>query len=135
MSVQEIHAESELDILKSTHKYVLIDFTATWCPPCRAIAPFYANLAKKHTIDSALAFAKVDVDEVPDVARQYGITAMPSFLVLVDGEPAGVDVAETGISGGGAVVVEDKVGLIRGADPKNLTALAAKLEELAKTDA
>ena len=119
--LHSLHSQEELDALRTSHKYVVIDFWADWCPPCKAIAPFYANLAKEHSVPEFLAFAKIDVEELPDITKTYGISAMPTFLVLVDGEPEGVDV------GGPA----GKVQLIRGADPKGLTTLATKLKELA----
>ncbi|KAK1751289.1 thioredoxin-like protein [Echria macrotheca] len=132
---QPIHIPSlsALTDLSKTHKYILIDFWADWCPPCKAIAPMFSALAKKHGVPDALAFAKVDVEEAPEITQQFGITAMPTFLLLVDGEPGGIDVNDGVKSlGGGAVVGPDgKFGMIRGADPRNLTLLAEKLHALA----
>jgi len=128
--VHSIHSLEEFENLKSKHKYILIDFWADWCPPCKAIAPFYANLAKKHGVPDVFAFAKVDTEEVPEISQEYGITSLPSFLVLRDGKPQGVE-ADVEALGRGAVVAGGEVGLIRGADPKSLTFLATKLNELA----
>ncbi|KAL9273119.1 Thioredoxin H-type 1-like protein [Drosera capensis] len=64
-------------------KKVVVDFTASWCGPCRFIAPILADIAKKtpHVI-----FLKVDVDELKAVAEELAVEAMPTFLFLKDGE-------------------------------------------------
>ncbi|CAA2998024.1 thioredoxin H-type 1 [Olea europaea subsp. europaea] len=66
-----------------TKKLVVIDFTASWCGPCRVISPIFAEIAKKtpHVI-----FLKVDVDELRDVAEEFNVEAMPTFLFLKDGK-------------------------------------------------
>lgn len=130
--VHSIHSPADLTSLTTTHRYVLLDFWADWCPPCKAIAPFFAQLARKHGVANRLAFAKVDVEELAEVSQGYGITAMPSFLVLVDGKPQGVVVPGFEKSAGGAVVSDGRVGLVRGADPKALTALGEALARLVK---
>lgn len=56
---------------------------ATWCGPCKVIAPKIVDLAKKYT---NVKFYKLDVDEVPDVAQELGVRAMPTFLIFKNGE-------------------------------------------------
>jgi thioredoxin 1 len=56
------------------------------CPPCKAIAPLFADLASKNSIPAGLAFAKVDVDTQAAVSKRYGISAMPTFILLEKGK-------------------------------------------------
>ena len=62
---------------------VLVDFTAAWCPPCKAIAPILDELADEYA--GSLRIVKVDVDENPSVAMRFGIRSMPTLVVLRDG--------------------------------------------------
>ncbi|KAJ6399527.1 hypothetical protein OIU77_020145 [Salix suchowensis] len=68
---------------KGSQKLIVVDFTATWCPPCRMIAPIFAELAKKFP---TVTFLKVDVDELKAVAEEWNVEAMPTFLFLKDGK-------------------------------------------------
>lgn len=61
----------------------LVDFWATWCGPCRMVAPIVEELAAE-TQD--VTFAKVDVDENPDVAMGLGITSIPTLMLFKDGK-------------------------------------------------
>ena len=57
----------------------VVDFTATWCKPCKAIAPLFDELCAAHP--STAIFAKVDVDDMQDLAMERGVAAMPTFNV------------------------------------------------------
>ncbi len=65
---------------------VIIDFTATWCPPCQMIKPVFEELAQQYL--GKIVFVKVDVDDQSEIAQQYGITCMPTFIVLKGGQVA-----------------------------------------------
>ncbi|MET8563367.1 thioredoxin [Streptomyces flaveolus] len=72
------------DVLLSD-KPVLVDFWATWCPPCRAVAPILDKLAAEHA--DTLKVVKLDVDQNPQTASQYGITSIPTMKVFQGGKP------------------------------------------------
>lgn len=61
----------------------VIDFYATWCGPCKRLAPILENLEKKY--DGKIAFRRVDIDQNPDMAAEYNVQAVPT-LVIIDGE-------------------------------------------------
>lgn len=73
------------DLVK-TDKLSITDFFATWCGPCKAIAPVLEKFSQEFT---NVQFLKVDVDESNDIAQEYGVTAMPTFVLFKDGEPIG----------------------------------------------
>jgi thioredoxin 1 len=67
----------------SEGKLVVIDFSATWCGPCKQIAPLFKELSEAV---SDVIFVKVDVDDNPDTAAKYQVSAMPTFLFIKAGE-------------------------------------------------
>ncbi|XP_039053263.1 thioredoxin H1-like isoform X2 [Hibiscus syriacus] len=67
---------------KTSDRLVVVDFTASWCGPCRFMAPILSDLAKKMP---QVLFLKVDVDELPSVAQDWAIEAMPTFIFLKGG--------------------------------------------------
>jgi len=81
-----VHVESlsHLDELKAKAKAagagvpIVLDFTATWCGPCRMIAPHFEALSKEHDA----CFCKVDVDQADDVAAHFVVRSMPTFVFL-----------------------------------------------------
>ncbi len=63
---------------------VLVDFWAEWCAPCRAMSPFVDKLAEE--LDGRLKVVKINTQDNPEVPARYGITAIPTFLVIKGGE-------------------------------------------------
>ena len=66
---------------------VLVDFWAPWCGPCRMVAPIVEELAEDY--DGRVKFVKLNTDENPMVAGQYGIRSIPTLLVFKDGDKVG----------------------------------------------
>ena len=64
---------------------VLVDFTAAWCPPCRAMKPVLEEFAAARP---ELKVVQVDVDESASTAARYGVLSMPTFILFRDGAPA-----------------------------------------------
>lgn len=70
-------------VIGNKSKLSIVDFYATWCGPCKAIAPVFDKLAE--TIPE-VEFARVDVEKAEDVAQEYAVNAMPTFIMFQDGE-------------------------------------------------
>lgn len=76
-------ASFDSDVL-GRDEVVLVDFWATWCGPCRAIAPILEELAKDY--DGRAKIVKVDVDTNPQSAVRFGIRSIPTLFVFKNGE-------------------------------------------------
>ncbi|BDD55325.1 hypothetical protein MAP00_000859 [Monascus purpureus] len=63
---------------------VVVDFFATWCGPCKAVSPVVGKLSETY---ANVRFIQVDVDKVPSVAGELGVTAMPTFVLFKNGSP------------------------------------------------
>ncbi len=83
MSVLHVNQESFEKIIHESSKPVLVDFWATWCGPCRMLAPVLEEVAEER---QDITVCKVDVDEERELALEYGISSIPTLLVFKNGE-------------------------------------------------
>ena len=85
-TIQEVtDSEFEATVLKSD-KPVLVDFWATWCGPCRMIAPIVEQIRSE--LGDKVTVVKMDIDENPSVPMQLGIMSIPTVIIFKDGKPA-----------------------------------------------
>ena len=82
MSVVKI-TEENFDLVKNSEKTVLLDFYADWCGPCRMVSPIVDQIADENP---QYFIGKVNVDEQPALAMQFGVTSIPTLVVLKDGK-------------------------------------------------
>ncbi|KAI0132434.1 thioredoxin-like protein [Xylariales sp. AK1849] len=87
MTVHNIQTVEAFREAIAKNKVVMLDCFATWCGPCKAIAPLLANHSNNEKYQG-IFFAKIDVDDLPELSQELGIRAMPTFMLFKDGEKA-----------------------------------------------
>eukprot|EP00041_Stephanoeca_diplocostata_P008473 m.125698 g.125698 ORF g.125698 m.125698 type:complete len:146 (+) comp17337_c0_seq7:196-633(+) len=81
-TVVSIDSDIEWSRIMSLKDFALVDFYATWCPPCRAAAPVFGRMSTQY---NGITFAKTNVDTCAAIAKQQGISAMPTFKLYKKG--------------------------------------------------
>ena len=83
---KEIHSAADFEKEIINHKgYALVDFWATWCQPCRMMAPVLESAEQQ--LGDKINFVKVDVDEQQQLAAEFDIMSIPTLVVFQDGKP------------------------------------------------
>jgi thioredoxin 1 len=73
------------ETVNSGPQTVLVDFWAEWCGPCKMIAPVVEEIATERV--GEVVVGKLNIDEAPELAQRYGITAIPTLIVFKNGQP------------------------------------------------
>lgn len=105
-NVVEIGSTAQFASLLKSSRVVIADFYATWCQPCKVIAPVFESIAEELSVPGAVTFVKINTEEQPDIASQHSVRAMPTFILFRDSK------------------VIDRV---QGANPAKLQALVQKI--------
>lgn len=84
MALMELNTKSFDSEVLSSEFPVLVDFWAPWCGPCKALTPTIEKLAEEYS--AKIRFAKVNIDDSPDIAARYSIMSIPTLLLFVKGE-------------------------------------------------
>jgi thioredoxin len=86
MTVKELSSDSEFNKYIGSSQLTVVDFYATWCGPCKAIAPSFDSLSTRY---KQVQFGRCDVDRMQSVSQRYGITGMPTFKFFRSGKEVG----------------------------------------------
>ena len=84
MAVTEVTQDNVNETVKQASQPVIIDVYAEWCGPCKQMEPIFEQLAKE--LGDHYKFVSLNVDEARDLAIEYGVTSVPTFIFLKDGE-------------------------------------------------
>jgi thioredoxin 1 len=82
--VVELNDKNFDEVVNNSDKPILVDFWAGWCGPCRVMGPIVEEIAEKY--GDKMNFAKLNVDDYPQVAAKFGVMSIPTFLVFENGE-------------------------------------------------
>jgi thioredoxin 1 len=83
MAVLKVNKDIFETQVKTSEKTVLVDFYADWCGPCRMVSPIVDEIAEEYPV---ILVCKVNVDENPDLASEFGIVSIPTLIVMKNGE-------------------------------------------------
>ncbi len=79
-------AEQFEETINDPDRPALVDFWAEWCGPCKMVAPGVERLAKEY--EGRMTFAKLNIDEVPEISSSYGVRSIPTLIIFREGKAA-----------------------------------------------
>lgn len=85
--VKGLNTEIFNQTISQSKKIVVVDFYADWCGPCQIMKPIFEELSEDENYQQKVDFIKVNVDENPELANQYNVFSIPTFIFFRDGQP------------------------------------------------
>lgn len=85
MSVLHLNSENFTKEVLESEKTVLVDFYADWCGPCKMMTPVVEKIAQD--LEGQVKVCKINIDEAGNIATQYGVMSIPTFIVFKQGKP------------------------------------------------
>ncbi len=104
MPVITITSKAQFDDLVTSTPYVVLQASASWCGPCKAISPMFVRHSDALGIENTYAFAKFDTDDVADLASELGVRSLPTFYFFENG-----DKADAGVTGANPPALKKRV--------------------------
>ena len=83
MSAIQVNKDNFQEVVLNSDKPVLVDFWASWCGPCRMVAPILEEIANER---SDVKVCKINVDEEPELAGRYNVMSIPTMIVVKEGQ-------------------------------------------------
>ena len=83
MSAIQVNKDNFQEVVLNSEKPVLVDFWASWCGPCRMVAPILEEIANER---SDVKVCKINVDEEPELAGRYNVMSIPTMIVVKEGQ-------------------------------------------------
>lgn len=87
MPITHVKTKEEFDKLIGGDKPVLADFFATWCGPCQMMGPMIDEMAESYKNIDKVEIIKIDIDQSPEIAAEFNVMSVPTFIIFDKGKP------------------------------------------------
>lgn len=85
--VKHVNAKELEELIESSQKPVFCDFWASWCGPCRMLAPVFEEISNKYMDEAVFVKINIDEEDCEEAAIKYGITSIPNIIAFKGGKP------------------------------------------------
>jgi len=85
MNIVEVQNDEQSKDIINNNEYVIVKFGADWCGPCKTLDPIFNNLSENSEISSKVKFARINIDEITELAAEAEITSIPMLIIYKNG--------------------------------------------------